>query len=290
MRRLISSIVISVVLLSHSVCADDDSVHSGEAFSVVVSVQPIALILREIAPKLQVKVLINGSKSAHHYALSPSDVIAIKQADVVFWFGKENEPYLGKVVSLLPEDQAIRLLDSNSPAHAWWNPAMAKDMARQMTEVLAEKQPNQRRAYDQGYQGFVERLDKTVMTIRQSRYPKTVAVAHDAYSGLLSFLDIRQVGALADSADHRHGARTVDKIRHAALAGSLACLIEEPQASTALPERLVAGTSVKRIVIDPLGRQSANYNEFLRDAALQLQSCIANLPQGATSQDNPFTH
>lgn len=251
---------------------------TDKPLTVVVSVQPIALILHEIAPNLQVKVLVSANKSAHHYSLSPSDVIALKSADAVFWFGVETEPYLAKVIDSLPGGHAVRLLDGRTTAHAWWNPSAGGEMARQIKEALVAIQPENQSIYDQAYGQFVDQLNELATEIRNARYPKTVAVSHDAYAPLLEFLHIRQLGALADSADHRHGARTVDKIRHAALSGTLNCLVEEPQSSPAIAERLVAGTTVKRVTIDPLGYEANSYRQFLRDAASILQSCVKKIP------------
>ncbi|ORM57584.1 zinc ABC transporter substrate-binding protein [Pantoea rodasii] len=78
--------------------------------AVVASIKPIGFIAAAIADGVTpVEVLLPDGASEHDYALRPSDVKRIKNADLVVWVGPEMEAFLTKSAADLPETKNLEI-------------------------------------------------------------------------------------------------------------------------------------------------------------------------------------
>ena len=78
--------------------------------AVVASIKPIGFIAAAIADGVTpVEVLLPDGASEHDYALRPSDVKRIKNADLVVWVGPEMEAFLTKSVAELPAAKNLEI-------------------------------------------------------------------------------------------------------------------------------------------------------------------------------------
>ena len=78
--------------------------------AVVASIKPIGFIAAAIADGVTpVEVLLPDGASEHDYALRPSDVKRIKNADLVVWVGPEMEAFLTKSAAGLPEAKNLEI-------------------------------------------------------------------------------------------------------------------------------------------------------------------------------------
>lgn len=78
--------------------------------AVVASIKPIGFIAAAIADGVTpVEVLLPDGASEHDYALRPSDVKRIKNADLVVWVGPEMEAFLTKSAAELPDAKNLEI-------------------------------------------------------------------------------------------------------------------------------------------------------------------------------------
>ncbi len=78
--------------------------------AVVASIKPIGFIVAAIADGITpVEVLLPDGASEHDYALRPSDVKRIKNADLVVWTGPEMEAFMTKSVAELPANKNLEI-------------------------------------------------------------------------------------------------------------------------------------------------------------------------------------
>ncbi|MBA0034788.1 zinc ABC transporter substrate-binding protein ZnuA [Pantoea sp. BIGb0393] len=78
--------------------------------AVVASIKPIGFIAAAIADGITpVEVLLPDGASEHDYALRPSDVKRIKNADLVVWVGPEMEAFLTKSAAELPANKNLEI-------------------------------------------------------------------------------------------------------------------------------------------------------------------------------------
>lgn len=72
---------------------------SASAIEVLTSIKPIQMITYELMLGTGTPdVLLPSGASPHDYALRPSDVKRIQQADLVIWFGQDLEPFMSKLL------------------------------------------------------------------------------------------------------------------------------------------------------------------------------------------------
>lgn len=77
---------------------------------VVATIKPLQSLLAQVLEGIAVpEVLIEGQASPHGYALRPSDVRALQQADVVFRVSAQLEPFTERIAQSLPE--TVRIVD-----------------------------------------------------------------------------------------------------------------------------------------------------------------------------------
>ncbi|QIW15254.1 zinc ABC transporter substrate-binding protein [Pasteurellaceae bacterium RH1A] len=78
---------------------------------VLTSIKPLGFIASAITDGVtQTQVLLPASASPHDYALKPSDVSKINQADLVIWVGEDMEAFLEKSLEgKLPKEKVLTL-------------------------------------------------------------------------------------------------------------------------------------------------------------------------------------
>ncbi len=78
--------------------------------AVVASIKPLGFIAAAISEGITpVEVLLPDGASEHDYALRPSDVKRIKNADLVIWIGPEMEAFLTKPAAALPASKNLEI-------------------------------------------------------------------------------------------------------------------------------------------------------------------------------------
>lgn len=78
--------------------------------AVVASIKPLGFIAAAISEGITpVEVLLPDGASEHDYALRPSDVKRIKNADLVIWIGPEMEAFLTKPAAALPAGKNLEI-------------------------------------------------------------------------------------------------------------------------------------------------------------------------------------
>ncbi|MCD9513774.1 zinc ABC transporter substrate-binding protein ZnuA [Photobacterium carnosum] len=101
MHRLTSLFCATALVASGSALASD-------TFNVVTTVKPLNLIVSELTQGVATsEFVIPSGSSPHDYALRPSDVRKLKQADLVVWVGPELESFLVKTMASKPENIAL---------------------------------------------------------------------------------------------------------------------------------------------------------------------------------------
>ncbi|VFP87954.1 zinc ABC transporter substrate-binding protein ZnuA [Candidatus Erwinia haradaeae] len=78
--------------------------------TIIASIKPIGFIAASIADGLTlVKILLPEGASVHNYALRPSDIKHLQEADLVVWVGPEMESFMKKPLEKLPTQNTIEI-------------------------------------------------------------------------------------------------------------------------------------------------------------------------------------
>ncbi|TXZ97088.1 zinc ABC transporter substrate-binding protein ZnuA [Vibrio cholerae] len=275
---------------------------SASAIEVLTSIKPIQMITYELMLGTGTPdVLLPSGASPHDYALRPSDVKRIQQADLVIWFGQDLEPFMSKLLegrtSALTLSQVPNLAlreygeeehehdghhHGHYDPHFWLGIGPVGQVASAITAKLIELDADQQQQYQDNLVRFLANLAEQDNTIGEKLKPVTTVpyyVFHDAYGYFEQHFALNNLGHFTVSPERKPGAKTLIAIKKTLNDQLVKCVFSEPQFEPAIIETVVRGTSAKIGVLDPLGSsielQAGSYFAFLNSLAESYYSCLS---------------
>lgn len=274
---------------------------SVQAIEVLSTVKPIHLIVNDLTDGVaESDYLLPSGTSPHDYALRPSDVKKVKNADVLIWFGPDLERFLESFtrdkenVVTISRSKTVQFREfgeqhdhhghdhGNVDAHFWLGPVHAIAVARDITAALSQ--------YDKlnsgKYQANLERFEASVSSVSAELSTelapyqgKGYFVFHDAYGYFEETFNLNNLGSFTVSPDRKPGAKTLINIRKSLQANNAECVFSEPQFQPAVIESVTRNTSVKRGELDPLASdidvQLGSYSLFLKGLGDEFIRCLS---------------
>ncbi|OAN18491.1 zinc ABC transporter substrate-binding protein [Photobacterium jeanii] len=296
MSRFISFGLIGIFLFS--------SASFAKEFNVVTSVKPLQLIVQELTAGVsEPQVLLPAGASPHDYALKPSDVKKIHDADLVIWVGPELETFMVKVLKnevtnlALTESDRIDFLhyehDDHSDhadhghshdgvdPHFWMGPTQAMQAANVITTALIDADPLHKNEYEVNLAKFQDSVKSATEQLTTQLKPVAdhgYYVFHDGYGYFETYFKLNNLGHFTVKPDRRPGAKTLISIRRALLDKQAYCVFSEPQFSPAVVSSVVNGTDVKIGTLDPMATniayQQGGYIAFLNELGQSFTNCL----------------
>ena len=285
MHRLTSLCCVTAIVASSSAFAAD-------TFNVVTTVKPLNLIVSELTQGAATsEFVIPAGTSPHDYALRPSDVRKLKQADLVVWIGPELESFLVKTMDSKPENIALSQqhdisfryyaedeqehkgheaeaeVDHESKheghnhnhngidPHLWLGPEQAVQAANVITKALIKYDPLHKNTYSANLSTFTADVQQAVTQLNKQLKPlnnKGYYVFHDGYGYFEQQFKLDNLGHFTVEPDRRPGAKTLLSIRQALTNNEAYCVFSEPQFSPAVVKSVTKGTNVKIGTLDPM--------------------------------------
>ena len=283
---------------------------------VVTTIKPIyALAAAVLGDVAKPELLIEGAGSPHTYALRPSQVRRLNEANAVVMVSDELETFMIKVAASLPKAvRVVRLQDAPSltrlsvregglfehdehdhahagghahgsgtfDAHLWLDPENGKAMLIYLADVLGGLAPEHKADFERNARAYAERLDALQRTIAEELRPvaaKPFLVFHDAYQYFERRFGLTAIGSITLNPEVQPGARRLGALRRKIEAGGAVCVFAEPQFEPKLVTSLIEGTKVRRGTLDPIGAALAPepdaYEKLLRNLADGLRGCLA---------------
>ncbi len=243
---------------------------------VLASVHPLALVAASVVNSDRLQTLLPAGTSPHDFALRPSDVDRLQEADVILWTGPVAEPYLSGFARRWPDKTWIDLSKLATPEqprdpHYWLSvPVVLKAQA-----ALAD-------ALGKDASEFARQVERAVLYSDQVLAPvkdRGFFVFHRAYDHWVYERGLNQVGAFTLTPEQKPGMRTLQMMRDQLRRGEVACVFREPEFSPALVVSVVGDLPVKHGELDPLGAHidlsSDGYPYFLRDLADRAVNCLS---------------
>lgn len=302
--------VVSILLLFSCL-----SIHSALA-TVLVSIKPIAFIASAITDGVtDVDILVPDGASPHNYTLKPSNIKALRSADLVIWVGEDMETFLPKIIHSLDEKKTLELMaqtsiyheliKKNSPhldehdlhhhdnkanfhdnglynSHIWLDPYLAKLCAEEIHRKLVELFPKQSVKLDSNLADFLQKLNQTTENIKQSFHDvndRGFFVFHDAYDYFNHYFGLNQLGYFVVNPMIQPSAKKVFEIQKVLKEGKAVCVFSEVQFNQNIIKKITQGTSVKMGLLDPLGVNiqvnKDSYFQFLSQLSQQFKDCLA---------------
>ena len=293
-------------LLSSGIAAEQ----ANATPNVVVSVKPVhALVGGVMFGVRRPELLIPADQSPHGFALRPSDVLKLREADIVFWVGSEYETSLSRAIinrqasstsysimhiegiNLLPvrTDWSAKHLhapdhehSSWTDPHVWLNPHNAQVIIRFVADMLSSYDPPNRAVYQTNAAAMLKRLQLVDTQIKSLLYPVRdvpYMVTHDAYQYFEKHYGLQAVNTLRTNPSLPPGAKRLSEIREMIGSSGVQCIFSEPQFSSAYITSIADDTGVRHVQLDPLGIQlddnQDDYFELLYKLADGFIQCLS---------------
>lgn len=287
-----------------------------EAPRIVVTSKPIhSLVQSVLGDVAKAELIVDGTASAHTYALRPSDARAMNQANVIFRTSEALEPFTVRVVRSLPKAvQVVTLVDapglkplpmrkdanfeadkhdhghahghSHAKAavdpHVWLDPANAKSMIDNIAAVLKPRFASSAAKLDENAARSKAAIDALAADLERDLKPlagRGYVVFHDAYQYFERRFGLTPVGAFVlDPETPPSGRRLTDLRRRIGQLGAT-CVFAEPNFDAKVVDAVITGTSAKKGVLDPEGATLPAgpelYGTLMRNLAAELRRCLA---------------
>lgn len=305
MSRLFSAACLFLLTLSASLVAH---AQSENPLRVLTSIKPLQLIAAAVQDGVgQPAVLLPPGASPHHYALRPSDVRNVREAELLYWVGADLETFLPRVLSGrsqpsvavqdLPgmhlrhfgeshdehaqhaghgHDEAADEHDhahrpGSLDAHLWLLPANARVIAAKIAADLAAADPSNAARYQANAKAFGERLsalDQRLKSRLQGLAGKPYFVFHEAYDYFEAAYGLKHAGVFSVLGEVQPGARHVAAMRERLQQVGPTCVFSEPPLRPRLAQTLTAGLPVTLAELDAMGG-SLPVNAYSYEALLE---------------------
>lgn len=259
---------------------------------IVASIKPVGFIASAIADGVTpVEVLLPDGASEHDYALRPSDVKHLQNADLVVWVGPEMEAFMTKSAASLPEKKNLEIVQISGVKplllrggedddhhdhddaehdhdeahhhhhgefnmHLWMSPEIAKKTAVAIHGKLLELMPQDKAKLDANLQHFEAELadtDKRIISQLAPVKDKGYFVFHDAYTYFEKHYGLSPTGHFTVNPEIQPGAQRLHQIRTQLVEKKAVCVFAEPQFRPAVIDAVARGTQVRKGTLDPLG-------------------------------------
>lgn len=173
--------------------------------------------------------------------------------------------------------------EASHDAHIWLDPINAIAMVKHIIEILGEIDANHRTAYQENGARLITRLEQLhqesaqqLLAVKEQPY----IVFHDAYQYFERRYSLRAVGSVVLRPEQRPGAKRIEDIQARIRNENVRCVFSEPQFQPTLVETVIAGSSARRGVLDPLGTEfpadSELYFKLLQGLTASLIACLSH--------------
>ena len=287
------------------VCTDTDA---AEPIPVVVTI-PVLKDLTEQIGRSHVRVtsLLTGYENEHTYSPKPSDLVAVRKAQLLFQIGIGLEVWVSSLVKnaggpslrVITTSHGIPLIydhmdhheqaetdhdgqesESGGNPHIWLDPANVAIMLGHITTALIERDPSHTAEFRANHTAYLQQLDRLQRELSDRLKPITdrrFIAHHPAWPYLAKRFGFEVVGTIQvqsgsePSALHLQSLITTIKTHHIKL------IVTEIQLSQRLPELLSGETKVRVVILTTLPGGlpgTATYLDMLRYNVLQLANAL----------------
>ncbi len=270
---------------------------------VVASIKPLQLIAAAITDGVSTpELLVPATLSPHHFALRPSDVVALGNADLIVWVGPGLETFLvdlmeqgdrDKKVIEVASIREIRLLDQEGHAmeentdhydpHVWLSTENARVIASAIHAHLVETDAGNAEVFSRNLQRFLSEMDLLDQALQQQftdLKERPFAVYHNGTQYLEEQLSIRHAFVLVPDHERQPGIRHLMSLRENLAATRPGCLLEDINTNPATVETVFQNTPVRRVLLDTMGSQQtvdhSAYRRLMEDLSAKIAGCLAD--------------
>ena len=260
---------------------------------VVATIKPVHSIAANVMAGIaEPQLLLDAAVSEHTAQLTPSQVEAMQNADLIVVVGDNLEAFLHKALENpdiaqkklfeSAELPGIRVLPARSGGlwephhhegeeetaqeedhdhdgkdpHIWMDPENAKVIARELARTLSGIDAENAAKYRANAETFAASMDALSTEISSAVDPvhdRSYIVFHDAYQYFEARFGMSPAGSITINPEVTPGARRIKEIHDRINATRAVCVFAEPQFESKYVDTVIEGTKAKSAVLDGLG-------------------------------------
>jgi zinc transport system substrate-binding protein len=250
--RLIFILTIAAAVLASAACGGSGGSGSGGKESVVASFYPLAYAAQQLGgARVDVTNLTPPGSEPHDLEVSPKDVAAIREADLVLLLGRGFQPQLedaagtgGNVLRLL-DTPGLALRADNDP-HVWLDPLRYAKIVARIGEVLGTPAAADRLV------GRLTALDREYRRGLAHCRRNEIVTSHEAFGYLAERYGLEQVAitGLSPEAEPEPG-KLQDVVELVRMRG-VTTIYFETLVSPRIADTVARETGAKTAVLDPI--------------------------------------
>jgi zinc transport system substrate-binding protein len=257
MRAGIVLTFLSAVLLATG-CSDEES-DSGQ--QVVAAFYPVAYAAERVAPDAVIRNLTPAGAEPHDLELSPRDVEAIDDADVVLYFGAGFMPALehaardrenavdllaGERLRVATADHGEGAAGSTRDPHVWLDPLRYARVVRKVAAALGSD------AAAEPLVAELEALDREFRAGLAGCERREIVTSHAAFGYLADAYALAQVPLSGLSPEAEPSARAVEALVDEVEKNEATTIFFETLVSPRLAKTVARESGAETAVLDPL--------------------------------------
>ena len=285
LQRLLPGLVLLMIVGVPAVGAAE------EPIAVVVTIPVLRDFVQQVGgSRVQVMSLLSGLESEHTYSPKPSDLLAVRKAQVLFEVGIGLEVWASSLVKsagnpklrVVTTSKGIALirdheahngeasLSGHEPRagnpHVWLDPENAKTMVRHITEALVALDPAHAADYRINQASYLKEVDGVQAELLETVKPlkdRRIIVHHPAWPYFARRFGFTIVGEILTQAGAEPSARHLTGLVEGMRKHHVRVIVSEPQLNPKIPEALARETGAQVVVLTPLPGGLAGTDSYL---------------------------
>jgi ABC-type Zn uptake system ZnuABC Zn-binding protein ZnuA len=277
----------------------------AEPLRVVATIQPIAMLVREVAAaRAEVSVLVPPGASPHSFEPQPSDMAALAGAALLVEVGGDLDAWVRALAAAAsPAPPRLTLLDvpeldllpasaghahtasERHDPHVWLDPLRVRDaLLPALAARLAALDPADRAGYESRLRDARQRmsaLDAETRATLAGRGRRFVAF-HAAWRYFAQRYALEEIGVVEEAPGEEPTPRELAGLVERAREASVAAILVEPQLSPRIAEALAAELGATTVRVDPNGDptdpERDTYPELMRWNARAFAAALGPAP------------
>ncbi len=282
------------------------TVHARDPIPIVVTIPVLKDLTEQVGgPFVQVKSLLSGYENEHTYSPKPSDLVAVRKAQLLFEVGLGLEVWVTSLVKnagstrlrvittsqgveLLPDDGEVHEeshpgthgAESGGNPHIWLDPVNVSIMLGHITQALIDVDPAHAPDFQANQDAYLQRLthvQQELMKRTQRLSDRRFIAHHPAWPYLAKRFSFQIVDTIHTQSGTEPSALHLQQLITKINSHHIRVIASEIQLSQRLPELLSRDTKARVVVLTTMpggipGTDS--YLDMLRYNVLQLVGAL----------------
>ena len=301
-RWLVAMLALSCLVACGN--SQETSKGEGKGLKIVTSFYPIYAITKAVSGDLNEVRMIQSGSGIHDFEPSVADVAAIYDADLFVYHSRTLESWAGKLdpnaqkskVQVVEASKDISLdrvegledvkveegIDEKTlyDPHSWLDPVKAGEEAEAIAGVLAARDPQHKKVYEDNAKRFKEEANRLVdkyQGLLKGVKEKTFVTQHTAFSYLAKRFGLVQLGIAGISPEQEPSAKKLSEIQDFLKENHIRKVFVERNQSSKIAKVLGKSLDAKISVLDPLEADPENEQTYLENLEDNLKTLVKEL-------------